>query len=176
MRLPSLWRDSGLQRAFGDDLEKFFDDFFTRRGMLPKATEIAPFTPDVDVVERDGDFLVKAELPGMSISDIEVTMAGENLQIKGEKKEEKEEKEEGYTSYECRYGSFFRSIPLPTAVQADRIEAKLEKGVLSVVCPKSEIVKPTKIEVKGETKEVAPVAPDSAEAPRPREEKLAAVG
>ncbi len=176
MRLPSLLRGEPLfQRWLGDDFERFFerffDELFARRGLaLPKAeTEIA-FLPDVDVIERDNEYLIRAELPGVALEDIEVAMVGDTLQIKGEKKTEKEEKKDKYYFCERSYGSFLRRIPLPTSVDADRIAAKLERGVLEIVAPKSEAVKAKKIEVKGEGKEE--VAQKAGEGPRPREERV----
>lgn len=172
MRLPSLWRRDPfplLRGWFGNDFDKLFDEFFGRmRFPVSRAAtegEIA-FVPDVDVIEHDNEYVIKAELPGLDLEDIEVTTVGNNtLQIKGEKKVEKEEKKENYYFCERSYGSFLRTIPLPIAVDADKVTAKLEKGILEVVAPKAETVKPKKIEVKGEA------TAKSAESPRPREER-----
>lgn len=155
MRLPSLFRAETrlpvFRRFFGEDFEKLFEDFFART-RLPARAEggEAAFVPDIDLVEREKDYLVRAELPGVALEDIEVTVVGEDiLQIKGEKKTEKEEK--GESSYVCErtYGSFLRQVPLPMPIRAEKIEAKLEKGILEVLLPKAEAVKPKKVEVKG---------------------------
>jgi HSP20 family protein len=91
---------------------------------------------------------VKAEVPGMEAKDINISVTGEVLTIKGEKKSEREEKEENYHLVERSYGSFSRSLALPAAVDLDKIEAKYDKGVLTVTCPKKEEVKPKPIEIK----------------------------
>jgi HSP20 family protein len=153
----------------GDDLEKLFDEFLGRvRSPIGRSaeTEVA-FLPDIDVIERESEYVVRVELPGISIEDVEVSMVGEALLIRGVKRTETEEKEESVYSSERTYGAFLRTIPFPRAVDAGKIEAKLEKGILEITCPKSEAVKPKKIEVKGETAG----APKSIDAPRPRDEK-----
>ena len=93
--------------------------------------------PAVDVSEKDKEFEIMAELPGLDEKDVEVKLANGNLTIKGEKKEEKEEREKDYYLSERRYGSFVRSFPLPEGVNADKIEASFAKGVLTVKLPKT---------------------------------------
>ena len=92
--------------------------------------------------------VVKAEVPGIDAKDINISVTGDVLTIKGEKKSEREEKEENYHLVERSYGSFSRSLVLPAAVDLDKIEAKYDKGVLTVTCPKKEEVKPKAIEIK----------------------------
>jgi HSP20 family protein len=174
MRLPSLWRGERLpllRSIVGDDFDRFFDEFFDRMRLPARAATEGELTfmPDIDVIEHENDYLIKAELPGIAIDDVEVSMVGDALQIKGEKKTETEEKKENYYRCERTSGSFLRTIPLPIAVQADKIEAKLERGVLEVLCPKSEEVKPKKIEVKAVAE--AGTTTKSVEAPRAREER-----
>jgi HSP20 family protein len=93
--------------------------------------------PAVDVSEKDKQYDITAELPGLTEKDIEVKTSNGVLTIKGEKKEEKEEREKNYYLSERRYGSFVRSFRLPEGVDADKIEATFAKGVLTVVLPKS---------------------------------------
>ena len=93
--------------------------------------------PAVDVAEKDKEYEITAELPGMDESNIEVKLSNGMLTITGEKKEEKEEKKKDYYLSERRYGSFERSFQLPEGVDADKIEAKFTKGVLKVVLPKT---------------------------------------
>jgi len=102
----------------------------------------------VDVAETADKVVLKAEVPGMEPKDIDITLSGEILTIKGEKKSEREEKKGNYHLVERSYGSFSRSLRLPAAVDADKIEAKYDKGVLTVTCPKKEEVKPKAIEIK----------------------------
>jgi HSP20 family protein len=102
----------------------------------------------LDVAEKDDAFIVKASVPGVPAEDVEVTLTDNVLTIKGEMKADKEINEENYHLRERRFGSFMRSVTLPTAVDADKIEAVNENGVLTLTLPKAEAVKPKKIEVK----------------------------
>jgi HSP20 family protein len=135
-------------RPFRDmeEWERRFDALF-RGWMWRPGAEETGWMPAVDVIEKDDKFLVKAELPGMKEEDIDVSVVGDTLTIKGEKKSESEVKEENYYRSERAYGSFYRSIPLPSTVDADKIEANYEDGVLEVTIPKMPEVKPKKIAV-----------------------------
>lgn len=108
--------------------------------------------PAVDVFEKDDRFVVKAELPGMKEDDINVSVVGDTLSIKGEKKTETEVKDEDYYRCERSYGTFYRSIPLPSNIDANKIEASFDDGVLEVTLPKSAKVKPKKIAVSAKKK------------------------
>ena len=134
-----------------EEWERLFDDFFGRSPLrLP--VEERGWMPAVDVFEKEDKFVVKAELPGMKEDDINVSVVGDTLSIKGEKKTETEIKDEDYYRCERSYGSFYRSIPLPSNVDANKIEASFEDGVLEVVLPKSAKVKPKKIAVSAKKK------------------------
>jgi HSP20 family protein len=104
--------------------------------------------PAVDVSETADKITVKAEIPGMEAKDIEISMVGDTLTIKGEKKVEREEKEENYHMVERSYGSFSRSMKLPVGVDSDKVDATYKNGVLTVVLLKKEEVKPKPIEIK----------------------------
>jgi HSP20 family protein len=106
--------------------------------------------PATDVAEKDGEYEITTELPGLDDKSIEVKVADGTLTIKGEKQEEKQEKKKDYYVSERRYGSFFRSFALPDDVDADKIEASFAKGVLTVKLPKSAQLKKDekKIQVK----------------------------
>lgn len=93
--------------------------------------------PAVDLCEKGAAYEISAELPGMSEKDIEIKLSGDTLTLKGEKKEEHEEKKQDYFLTERRYGSFSRSFRLPDGIDADHIEAKFAKGVLTVTLPKT---------------------------------------
>lgn len=103
--------------------------------------------PATDIYERDGKYVVKAELPGMEEKDVDVSITGDRLTIKGEKKSETEVKEEDYYRCERAYGNFIRSIDLPSDADSDKIEASYDNGVLEVVIPKTEAAEPKKIEI-----------------------------
>jgi len=134
-----------------EEWERRFDDLFGRPSWrLP--VEERGWMPAVDVFEKADRFVVKAELPGMKEEDIDVSVVGDTLSIKGEKKTETEVKEEDYYRCERSYGSFYRSIPLPPNVDANKIEASFDDGVLEVALPKSAKVKPKKIAVSAKKK------------------------
>ena len=104
--------------------------------------------PDLDVSETDKEFIVRAEIPGIEKDDIDITLTDGLLTIKGEKKHENEEKEEDYYFVERRYGSFTRTLRLPSEVEHDKIDANYKDGVLKLVIAKPEKVEPKKIEIK----------------------------
>ncbi len=141
------WRPFREVSQLRREMDRLWDDFFGpgRLGLRPFEMEWAPA---VDVAETADKVVVKAEVPGMEPKDIDITLSGEILSIKGEKKSEREEKKENYRLVERSYGSFSRSLRLPAAVDVDQIEAKYDKGVLTVTCPKKEEVKPKAIEIK----------------------------
>lgn len=128
-------------------LDRFFEDDFARFPSLwerrPEAASLA-----LDVAEREDAFVVKASVPGVAPEDVEVTLTDNVLTIKGEMKADKEINEENYHLRERRFGAFMRSVTLPTAVEAEKIEAVNENGVLTLTLPKAEAVKPKKIEVR----------------------------
>ena len=101
----------------------------------------------LDVAETENEFLVKASLPGINPDDLEITLSGKTLTIKGEYKTEEEKEDVHYHLRERRYGSFSRSLSLPTPIVADAIEAKYESGVLTLHLPKTEEVKPKHITI-----------------------------
>jgi HSP20 family protein len=134
--------------SFRDELDhlfnRFFDlDFPTVRGLFREDA----WTPRVDVSESGTAITVKAELPGCNAEDIDVSLEGRRLTIKGEKKDEKEEKEANLHRVERAYGFFSRSIELPAEVEAKDVEASYKKGVLKVVLKKTKSAAAKKIKV-----------------------------
>lgn len=129
------------------EMDRVFEDFFGPRrwGLIPRGGE---WTPVMDVAETADQIVVKAEVPGIEPKEINISLSGDVLTVKGEKKSEHEEKKENYHLVERSYGFFSRTVTLPAAVDAEKIEAKYEKGVLTVTCPKKEGVKPKAIEIK----------------------------
>lgn len=106
------------------------------------------FAPTINLAETENEFEVTVDLPGLKPSDFTIELRDGSLWISGEKKEETEEKGKTYHRIERRYGDFKRVIPLDRAVVADKIEATYRDGVLKIVVPKKEEVKPRHIEVK----------------------------
>ena len=136
-----------------EEWERQFDDLLGRP-MLRRATMERGWMPVVDVFEKEDKFVVKAELPGMKEEDIDVSVVGDTLTIRGEKKTETEVNEEDYYRCERSYGSFYRSILLPSTVDANKIAADFEDGVLEVTLPKAAEVKPKKVAVSAKKKAI----------------------
>jgi len=110
------------------------------------------WAPALDVFEKEDKLVVKAELPGMQEEDIDISVTGDTLTIRGERKAETEVKEEDYYCCERSYGSFSRSIAVPSNVDAQKIEASYEDGVLEVSLPKIPEVKPKKVSISAKKK------------------------
>jgi len=141
------WRPFREVTRLRREMDLLWDDYFGsgRRGLQPLQAE---FAPAVDVKESAEAVVVKAEVPGIDAQDINISVTGDVLTIKGDKKSEREEKEANYHLVERHYGSFSRCLKLPAAVDLDNIAAKYDKGVLTVTCPKKEAAKPKAIEIK----------------------------
>jgi HSP20 family protein len=142
------WRPRGLARSPFRELAREMEDAFGR--FFPSWSEERSYAwmPAVDMVDEKDEIVVKADLPGLDQKDIEVTVQDGTLMIRGERKEEKEEKKEGYYYAERSYGTFVRSLTLPTGVEADKVKASFAKGVLEVHLPKAKEAKGRTIEVK----------------------------
>ena len=104
--------------------------------------------PTMDVAETDKEIEITAELPGLEEKDVQINVADNVLTIRGEKNAEKEQKDKNYRLIERNYGSFERSLELPDGVNADAIQASIDKGVLKVTVPKPAPAQSKKIEVK----------------------------
>jgi len=105
------------------------------------------FAPPVDVYEDEHKVTLKIEVPGIDEKDIDVRLENNTLSVQGERKFEKEEKEENFRRVERQYGSFTRTFSLPTTVDADKVSANYEKGVLKITLPKKAEAKPKQIKV-----------------------------
>jgi HSP20 family protein len=110
------------------------------------------WAPTVDVVEKADKFVVKVELPGVKENDIDVTITGDTLTISGEKESDSEVNKKGYYYSESSYGSFSRSVTIPSIVNVEKIAANCEKGVLEITLPKISDVKPKKVQVVAKKK------------------------
>ncbi len=103
---------------------------------------------DLDMYQNENEVVIEASIPGVDPDDINITIAGEVLTIKGEVKQEKESKSADYHVQERKYGSFSRSITLPTQIVAEKANAEFKNGILKLTLPKAEEVKPKTITVK----------------------------
>ncbi len=136
-----------LQRQMNSLFENFWRGAERPFGSLDPAGDGVPRS---DVVETDDGIEISVELPGMDQQDVEVSIAGDSLTIKGEKKIEKQEEKRGYYVSERSYGSVYRTIPLPPGVEADKAEATFRNGVLTVRLPQTAEAKENvkRVEVK----------------------------
>ena len=153
---PDVWR------SFRSEMDRLFDRFSAGFGMpsLRRMFDMEPAgrfetsftfpTPAIDVSEDEKAYKITAELPGLEAKDLDVSISGDTLTIKGEKQQEKEQKDKNYHVTERAYGSFQRAFALPEGVERNKIAADLSKGVLTLTLPKTaEAQKPTKkIEIK----------------------------
>lgn len=140
-------RDDEMRRAedqspfysLQHEMNRMFDRFARDFGeeSLLEDEEPGQFMPSVDVSETEKEIHVTAEIPGMEEKDLDVTLSGSRLLIRGEKKEEKEEKDKQFVRRESSWGSFQRAIPLPAEIDEDKIQASYDKGVLKINLPKS---------------------------------------
>jgi HSP20 family protein len=131
-------------------MDRLWDSFFEDRPMVRRGDWMGEWLPSLDLLETKNEFVIKAEVPGMTPKDIDISLAEGILTIRGEKKQEKEEKEENYHFVERGYGSFNRSIRLPGEVQSNKIKAAYKDGILRVTLPKTEETKKKEIKIKVE--------------------------
>jgi len=119
------------------EMNRVFDSFNRNWGLGAFPEFTGSFMPRLDVTEDAKAFTVTAELPGMSEKEIDLSISGDTLTIRGEKKEEKEDKNKNYYYSERSYGTFMRSIPLPRQVETDKVSASFKKGILTITLPKT---------------------------------------
>jgi HSP20 family protein len=132
-------------------MDRLFEESFVR----PRTGWLAPAGVDtlaVDMYETDDAVIVKTAVPGIKPEELDVSVTGDTLTIKGETSAEEEIKEENYIRRERRYGAFSRSLALPVSVVADKAGADFQNGVLTLTLPKAEEVKPKTVKVKAKGK------------------------
>lgn len=127
-----------------ESMDRLFDDLYSRQAGVLRETGI----PAVDLYQDDESVVLKAALPGIKAEDIQVSVTGDVLLLRGEVKREEETKGVNYHISERSYGSFSRSIPLPAPVIAEQARAEFENGILTLRLPKAEEIKPKTITVK----------------------------
>ena len=127
---------------FSRDVDRLFDTFFGQR-----ERDARRWVPPMDLVESEGHFVLKADLPGLSEGDVAIEVEDGALRISGERKAEREQSERGWYRIERSFGSFSRSLSLPDGVDPDGIDASFHNGVLEVRIPKPAERKPRRIEI-----------------------------
>lgn len=147
---PSREQQLSTTGGFRSEMDRLFDSFLREAfnwGDRPWGA-VGAWGPPLDVEETDKEVTVRAEIPGMSADDLQLSMSGNSLFISGEKKETTEKPKGGYVYQERRYGSFRREVPLPSAVDPDDVQAEYKDGVLHVRLKKSQEALPKRIHVK----------------------------
>ncbi len=146
------WRPIREFDTLKRDMEKLFGDTFESfggRGWLPGIAEQRNgIIPNVDMLDKKNEIVVKAQIPGVEKEDVDLTITRDAVTIKGEIKKEEEEKKNDYYCSECTYGSFLRTIPLPTEIDTSKAKASFKNGVLKLTLPKHEDVKAKEIKLK----------------------------
>jgi HSP20 family protein len=140
------WTPFGDLPTFRRDVERLFDRFL---GELPRLDLAGTgWTPHLDMTETKECLIVKAELPGLEVKDLDITISGNTLTLKGEKRQVREEQDEHHHLLERAYGTFTRTIDLPATVAADKIKAAFKNGVLIITLPKTEEAKRKAISIQ----------------------------
>jgi HSP20 family protein len=141
------WEPFREMMTLRDAMDRLFEDSFVRPSRL-LWPELGRGELPIDMYQTANDVVVKASIPGLKPDEVDISITGDTLTIKGEHKEEKEAKEQDYLYRERRYGAFSRSLTIPVPVKTDKAEATFENGVLTLTLPKAEEVKPKQIKVK----------------------------
>jgi HSP20 family protein len=146
MTVLTRWEPFREFATLQDRMNRLFRESYNDAGQ-DEALTTSRFAPAVDVYEDEHQVTLKIEVPGIDEKDIDVRVENNTLTVQGERKIEKEEKEENYRRVERQYGSFTRTFTLPQTVDAEKVSANYEKGVLKITLPKKAEAKPKQIKV-----------------------------
>ena len=138
------WEPAREMMTLREAMDRLFDDAFTR----PLSLRDGWSAPAIDMYQTDDEIIVKAALPGFKPDEVQINVTGEVLTLKGEVKQQEEKKERAWHMREQRWGTFERSVVLPTDVVSDKAKAEFENGILTISLPKAEEVKPKVINIK----------------------------
>ena len=144
--IPYIRRSETPARIW-PETPSLFEEFFNDPFFSSVARNGDRWLPAVDILEKDGNLVMRAEVPGVTEKDIELKLEGNILTLKGEKKQEHEEERNNYHRMESFYGSFTRSFTLPDSVDRDHIKADYRNGILTVTIPQKPEVRPREIPV-----------------------------
>jgi HSP20 family protein len=125
---------------------RFFQDTVNR--LLSEPASARPWAPPVDIYETDNELVLKADLPDVKMSDIDIQIENGTLTLRGDRKFEKDENNKGFHRIERSYGSFVRYFGVPDTVDTEHVKAEYTTGVLTITLPKKEIAKPKSIKVE----------------------------
>ncbi|MCL5026338.1 MAG: Hsp20/alpha crystallin family protein [Chloroflexi bacterium] len=141
------WEPFSDLMSLREAMDRLFEESFVRPTRIMPSVEYARIVP-VDMYQTPNEIVVKASLPGIKPEDVDISVIGDTLTIKGQTKSTEEVKEENFIRRELRYGAFEREMTLPASVQAEKAEASFENGVLTLKIPKAEEAKPKQIKVR----------------------------
>ena len=139
------WDPFDEMRSMQREMDRLFNRFL---GAGLPAEKVIAWTPSIESYVKDGHFVVRAELPGVDLKDLDVSITDRELIIKGERKHEEDTKEENYVYREIAYGSFERHFMLPEGVKSEELKAKFANGILEVTLPVPAVTKARKIEIE----------------------------
>ena len=125
---------------------RVFEDALTH--MLSEPRSARPWSPAVDILETENELILKADVPGVNLEDIDVRVVNDTLTLKGERHFQQDDSVKGFHRLERGYGSFVRSFAVPATVEADKVAAQYRNGVLTVTLPKKEAAKPRQVKVE----------------------------
>ena len=140
------WEPAREMMTLREAMDRLFDDAFTRPLSLRDGWSMS--TPAIDMYQTDNEVVLKASIPGIKAEEVQINITGDVLTLKGEVQQEDERQERAWHIREQRFGSFERSVALPTAVKTDKAEAVFEDGILTITLPKADEVKPKTINIK----------------------------
>lgn len=144
MNNVTRWNPTTAYLTTREPFFRLFDSFFNND---VQGEETRAWVPPVDIQETTDAYLFHAELPGMKKEDIHITLENNVLRLSGERKFEKDAKKENYHRVERTYGNFTRTFTLPTQVDAEKVQAAFENGILTITVPKAEQAKPRQISI-----------------------------
>jgi HSP20 family protein len=139
------WDPSREVDSLQSEVNRLFDTFFG--GAPANGRGLRRWVPPMDLVETEDHLILRADLPGLDSEDVNIEVKDSVLTVSGERRTEHEEKTDGFYRVERAFGTFSRSMSLPSRIDADRITASFEKGVLEVRIPKPEERKPHRVEI-----------------------------
>jgi len=139
------WEPAREMMTLREAMDHLFDEAFTRPLIRMNG---GWSSPSIDLYQTDNDVVVKASLPGIKPDEVQISVVGDVLTIKGEVKQQDEVKEKTYHMREQRWGSFERSVALPSSVSADKAKAEFENGILTITMPKEEEARPKTITIR----------------------------
>lgn len=135
---PFRWDPFRDLLSLQERMNKLFEDSLVRTAYRPGEASQSTWTPPVDILEKDDEIILKAELPGVRLEDVDLQIKDDILTLKGERRFEKDQKKENFHRVERSYGLFSRSFSLPGTIDQTGIRAKLRDGILEVRLPKAQ--------------------------------------